>query len=387
MTYALGRGEQPGRRRAVALPHSRLLIALAVVALLAAACGDADTSSPGQDSSGRSAPITLTDQRGAVIRLDAPARRIVTIPMPAASMLIAIDGSPDRLAAIHAGSAAAIRKEMLGELFPKAATLPSDIATESFAPNVESITKVNPDLVVQWGDRGNEVIAPLENAGLKVLGLKYGSQEDLEAWIRLFGATIGKPDRAKTLLDWQHQAMDQVKAQASRVSGQRPKALYFNRLKSELRVAGTGTYNDFYINLVGAQNAPAEVKGFAPVNAEQVARWSPDIILVANFDPGTPADVYANPAWRDLSAVKAKRVYQVPIGGYRWDAPNQESPLTWRWLGELAHPEAFEFKLRDEMKTRYRFLYGTELVDPQIDRILRVDQNSAAAGYDRVARD
>ncbi len=302
-------------------------------------------------------------------------------------MLIALDGSADRLAAIHAGSASAIRKELLGELFPGAANLPSDIANESFAPNVESITKVSPDLVVQWGDRGSEVIAPLENAGFKVVGLKYGTQEDLEAWIRLFGEAIGKPERANALLDWHHDALGEVKAKATQVSGQRPKVLYFNRLKSELRVGGTGTYNDFYINLVGAQNAAAEVKGFAPVNAEQVARWNPDIILVGNFDPGTPTDVYANPAWKDLSAVKAKRVYQVPIGGYRWDPPNQESPLMWRWLAELTHPNTFDFKLREEMKARYRFLYGAELADAQIDRILRTDQNSGAAGYDRAAKD
>lgn len=369
----------PARRR-----HRRALV-FAVVAFLTAACGD-EAANTRQESADQSGPITLTDQRGAVVRLDSPARRIVTIPMPAASMLIALEGGADRLAAMHAGSAAAIRREILGELFPKAAGLPSDIANESFAPNVESITKLNPDLVVQWGDRGSEVIAPLENAGLKVLGLRYGTQEDLETWIRLFGEAIGKPDRAKALLDWQRQAMGEVKAKASQVSGERPKVLYFNRLKSDLRVGGTGTYNDFYINLVGAQNAAGEVKGFAPVNAEQVAKWNPDIILVGNFDAATVADVYANPAWKDLSAVKAKRVYQVPIGGYRWDPPNQESPLMWRWLGELAHPETFDFKLRDEMKNRYRFLYGHELTDAQIDRILRLDQNGPAAGYDRVAK-
>ncbi len=105
-------------------------------------------------------------------------------------MLIALDGSAERLAGMHAGSAAAIRKEILGELFPQATDIPSDIANESFAPNVESITKVNPDLVVQWGDRGNDVLAPLENAGLEVVGLKYGTQEDLEAWIRLFAQAM-----------------------------------------------------------------------------------------------------------------------------------------------------------------------------------------------------
>lgn len=159
----VSRREAAAKRRVIALRH-RPLVTLAALALVIAGCGDEPTT-PREESADQPRTITLTDQRGAVIRLDAHARRIVTIPMPAASMLIALDGSADRLAAMHAGSAAAIRKEILGEFFPKAASLPSDIATESFAPNVESITKVKPDLVVQWGDRGSEVIAPLENAG------------------------------------------------------------------------------------------------------------------------------------------------------------------------------------------------------------------------------
>lgn len=357
---------------------------VAVVALVAAACGGAGTAHRPADSPRTTAgPVTLVDQRGVRVNLDAPARRIVTIPIPAASLLIALDRGPGRLAGVHPSSAKAIREELLGELYPEARTLSADVANDSFAPNVESIVGLNPDLVVQWGDRGPDIVAPLENAGLKVVGLKYGTQEDLEAWIRLFGDAIGKPDRADALVQWHRDSLDDVKAEVAGVAGERPKILYFNRLKGDLRVAGAGTYNDFYISLVGGQNPAAALKGLAPVNAEQVAAWDPDVILVGNFDDATPTDVYANPAWGALSAVKAKRVYQVPLGGYRWDPPNQESPLMWWWLAALAHPEHVDVDLRAEVKRRYGFLYGVEPTDAQVDRVLRVDQNAPAAGYAR----
>lgn len=363
---------------------------LVVVALLAVACGGDEGRPFSEGAAGdpdRPEPVTLTDQRGKEVTLEQPAQRIATIPMPAASMLIALDGSADRLVAMHAGSASAMRGGLLAELFPGVADVPSDVANETFAPNVESILAVRPDLVVQWGDRGEDVIAPLENAGLAVVGLTYGTQEDLEAWIRLFGDAIGRPERAEALLEWHQEAMEGLRAASAELGGERPKVLYFNRLRDDLRVAGRGTYNDFYIDLAGGRNAAAEVEGLVPVNAEQVARWDPDIILVGNFDEGAPADVYAQPAWQDLSAVRDRRVYQVPVGGYRWDPPSQESPLMWWWLAELTHPDTFDLPLRAEIERRYRFLYGAEVTDAQIDEVLQRDENAGASGYDRVVAD
>jgi len=370
----------------------KLTAAFMTAALALAACGggDGETGKEASDSTAggpRSQPIRLTDQRGVTVTLDGPVQRVVTIPMPAASLLIALDGGPGRLAGLQASSARAIRDEILGELYPEARAIPADVASDSFAPNVEAILKLKPDLVVQWGDRGPDLVAPLENAGIKVLGLKVGTQQDLETWMKLFGDAIGKPDRAAELIEWHHSAQADLKTRASKLPGDKPKILYFNRLKGDLRVAGAGTYNDFYISMVGGQNPASGLKGLAPVNAEQVAAWNPDIIVVGNFDEARPSDVYANPAWRELSAVKAKRVYQVPLGGYRWDPPNQESPLMWWWLAELANPQAFDFDLRAETKRRYRFLYGREPTDAQLDKVLRADLNRGATGYDRVIND
>lgn len=366
----------------------RLLLTVAALALVAAGCANGDTrerTTGGPQGPTTTGPVTLVDQRGVSLTLDSPAERIVTIPMPAAALLIALDGGPGRLVGIHSSSARAIRDELLGELYPQARDLRADVANDSFAPNVESIVALNPDLVVQWGDQGSQIIAPLENVGLKVVGLKYGTQDDLEASMRLLGDAIGKPERATALIEWHRSAMGEV---AAKVAGavDRPRILYFNRLKSDLKVAGTGTYNDFYISLAGGRNAAAVLPGMAPVNAEQVAAWDPDIILVGNFDGATPADVYANPAWQALSAVKARAVYQVPVGGYRWDAPNQESPLMWWWLATLAHPDLVDLDLPAEIRRRYRVVYGAEPTQGQLQRVLRTDLNSSAPGYARFAR-
>ena len=63
----------------------------------------------------------------------------------------------------------------------------------------------------------------------------------------------------------------------------------------------------------------------------------------------------------------------MPLGGYRWDPPNQESPLTWMWTANLLHPEVFDYDLRAEMREAYRVLYDYELSDADIDEILWIE--------------
>ncbi len=356
--------------------------AVAAGATLLTAC--ASNGSP--PTTTRPRGITVTDQRGKTIVFDQPVTRAVTIPIPAASMLIAIDGSPDRLVGMQEASWTAIRDGIMGTMFPAALKVTHDVANEEFAPNVESILALDPDVVVQWGDHGSEVITPLENAGLTVLGLSYGTQADLTAWIRLFAAITGQPERGRAILSQINARLRDARSAGSAERGTPPKVLYFLRYADGLEVAGTETYNDFYISLVGATN-PATgsdaVQGFATVDVEQVLAWDPDIILLGNFDAAVPADVYRDDVWRAVSAVRTRRVYKVPFGGYRWDPPGQESPLMWRWLSEVAF--AIQNGTRSDLRARivssYQFLYRYTPDRSQIDDILWTDVNSGSSHY------
>ena len=95
----------------------------------------------------------------------------------------------------------------------------------------------------------------------------------------------------------------------------------------------------------------------------------------------SPKDVYDNPLFADLSAVKNKRVYKMPLGGYRWDPPNQESPLTWLWLSMILHPERFDWDLPARIDANYKTMYGQGVKDDDVKKILRFEMNKDAADY------
>ncbi|MDA8368299.1 MAG: ABC transporter substrate-binding protein [Nocardiopsaceae bacterium] len=326
--------------------------------------------------------ITVTDQRGVTLEFDGPVERVVTIPMPAASMFVAVDGGVDHLVGMNPASLDAITEGVLGEFYPEAADIPADVAGTDFVPNVESILAADPDVVIQWGDRSEQITGPLEDAGIPVIGLSYGSQEDLETWIEIFGAILGKDDRAEEIIQKHQDDLDMI-GNAVAQEEESPSILYLNQSSGGYIASGTESYMDFSIDLVGAENAAAELTGSAEeVGIEQILDRDPEIVLLSNFDTTMPEDIYADELWQDVSAVRDKRVYRVPLGGYRWDPPNQESNLMWHWLAQIAHPDADLDPLRPRIESSAEYLYGQVPTAEQVDEILWSSENADSQGYD-----
>ena len=356
-------------------------------AALLTGCGASTTPTASPTASGTgtaSGPISITDQRGKTVTFARPVTSVVTIPMPAASLLVAVDRSADHLSAMHNASWVAMRDGIMGTMFPHALELPHEIATQDFTPNVESVRALNPDVVIQWSDA--QLVEPLENAGLTVIGLtNNGKQEDVDAWVALFAAMLGKPERATEIKARSDHELDEIKATAAGRGSPGPSILYFNRFTGGFKVAAANTYNDFYIKLVGGTNPatgpePLPGAGMVGLDVEQVLRWDPEVILLGNFDQAMPQDIYSDPVWQSVSAVRSRRVYKVPLGGYRWDPPGQESPLMWHWLTDIAYPQA-QSGLRSKVREYFQFLYDHEPTEDELNRILWTDANSQSANY------
>jgi iron complex transport system substrate-binding protein len=201
----------------------------------------------------------------------------------------------------------------------------------------------------------------------------------------MFATMLGKPNRATELKTRSDQELAEVRSLAAGRASKGPSILYFNRFTGGLKVAGANSYNDFYIKLVGGSNPPTGKdpltgSGMVGVDIEQVLRWDPEVILLGNFDAAMPQDVYSDPVWQNVAAVRSKRVYKVPLGGYRWDPPGQESPLMWHWLGDIAFPQQTSV-VRSKASEYFRFLYNHELTNRELDKILWTAENGQSADY------
>ncbi|MDR3264434.1 MAG: ABC transporter substrate-binding protein, partial [Synergistaceae bacterium] len=264
------------------------------------------------------APVSIIDQYGREVALEKPAERIVTVPIPAASMTMALDGGASHLVGMNPSAKQALKEGILSKFFPKALDINSDIVMgEGFAPNVETLLNLNPDLVFQWGDRGGDIVAPIEAAKLPVVLLKYGTQEDLETWFDMFGTMLGKRERADEILAWHRsERADLDRAVAVIPTEKRPKILYLYRYGEGIKIGGKNSYFDYFIKMVGGVNPAEEAPSESQISEEQLLAWDPDIILLNGFQSAlSPDDIYANENFAEVKAIRTRRVYKMPLGG------------------------------------------------------------------------
>ncbi|SHK06854.1 iron complex transport system substrate-binding protein [Pseudonocardia thermophila] len=370
------------KRRGVVAAVVTFAAALALAACSSRAPVDQTTAESGELAE----PIVITDQRGKTHTFTKPIEKIVTTVIPAPSMITALDQSYDRIKGVNQSTIARDKGSTFADMFPQALDN-AVVSGPDFVPNVETIIQIDPDVVIQWAHQGdyNTFIGPIEAAGYPVIGLQYGTQEDLETWVRMFAKLLGKEERGQQLLDRMHKTIDELKAFAAQQTTA-PRTIF-------LRSAGDGGYNagmsskdaymNFWLTLPGAENVGADLEysTTSAVNVEQLIQWNPEVIFTSAMTKLTPADIYADPALAGIDAVKNKRVYAVPSGGFWWDPPSAESHLMWKWAAALLHPDTYEVDLRSEIREHYEFLYGRTITDEQIDNLLRFDANAEAAGY------
>ncbi|MGP6174007.1 ABC transporter substrate-binding protein [Corynebacterium sp. A21] len=343
-----------------------------------AGCSTRETQPTAGEAGG--AGLTVTDQFGRTVSFDGPVDRIATTIIPLPAMLAGVDQSLAKVVAVNSSAQMLAEKGFLATMFPEIMDLPIAANGADFVPNIETIVAQHPDVTIQWGHYGDEIITPIEQAGLELLLLNYGTQEMLEEWVSLLSTLVGKPERGQQILETMHTDLARVESVVGK-AGQRPRAVNIYNY-DELQVSGPGSYMDYWLTLCGADNVITQKGSSVAIAKEELLKLDPEVIFLGNFSPATPETLYQDPFWADVSAVANRRVYRVPNGGFSWDPPSNESNLMWQWAATLINPEVADFHLRSAMKENFAYLYNHDLSEEQIDQILFLDANRGSADYD-----
>ena len=178
-----------------------------------------------------------------------------------------------------------------------------------FAPNLEAIVALDPDVVALVpGAQQKGVADRLRGLGVEVLELPNISLEELLASIEVLGRVLGRPDAAAE----RTAAIRAAWAEAERASAGRPRPRTVLVLQREpLYVVGASSFLDSMLRAAGAENLAAGFdEPYPRVSLEWLVAAAPEVILDSS-DGDEPAERYWA-RWPSLPAVKTGRVAALP---------------------------------------------------------------------------
>ena len=295
---------------------------------------------------------------------------------PVPYIVLGLDASDRRFVGINPDFKPGLQSNVLNDYFPGLQKLPDKVCSKAFAPNIEEIMKLKPDLILNWS-RFSEAIAQMQSFGFNVVGVNYdGSDQNDRDMVHIVAKAIDREEMADSIMQWRDSTQLQIKAVSDNIPREKkPKVIFLYNYET-LRVGGEKCYENFCINLTGGRNMGAGLGIDRSVNIEQILEWDPDIILyggwINNIDP---VNIYQNPFLSDVSAVRNHRVIKMP----HW--ASNESVLTWKWMAEIIQPDLYDYNLREDIRVSYLWQYKIKLTEEDIDKVLFCRANAGSPLY------
>ncbi|SDJ73239.1 iron complex transport system substrate-binding protein [Nonomuraea maritima] len=313
----------------------RTALTAITAAVLLAACGttEAPVTAPATEpaasggASPTAAPVTVTDSRGKQITLDRPATRVVTLEWGETEMLAGLGVMPV--------GAADVKGYAVWNTAVKLDPSVKDVGNRQ-EPSVDSISALQPDLVIMEAERDSALVPQLE-AFVPVLVTKGSDASRNLARMRedlnMIATAVGRTDEAAEQLADFDAALAESKQKIAAAGAAGSPFVMADGWKQgstiSIRPFGEGALVSDVATELGLKNAwTGEVDpqwGLGATDVEGLtALKDPAIRLFYNASDGV--DVFAdglaaNAIWKSLPFVKKGQVTKLPNGIWTFGGP------------------------------------------------------------------
>ncbi|MFQ5688957.1 MAG: ABC transporter substrate-binding protein [Gemmatimonadota bacterium] len=242
--------------------------------------------------------VRVRDDLNHLVRLAAPARRIVSLS-PAFTEILFAMGAGDRL----------VGRTRFGTRPEAARAVPS--IGDGVRPSVELVLARRPDVVLFFAGSDNAGLgAALRRVGVPSLGLAHNSLADLNRNLRRLGVLIGCEAAASRLAA----AIERgLKAVHEATAGLGATRVYYDVWSDPPITVGKASYLDSLLAIAGGRNVFGDLEAVSPqVSLEAIAARDPQLILwpvTRTGDRRSPPE--ARPGWRAIGAVRRGAVRRV----------------------------------------------------------------------------
>ncbi len=365
-----------------------LLSALLATSLVS--CASTTQTSTTSTSRQEATTVTITDHADRTVIVPTNPKKVAILgilPLPA--MLTVYLDSAESIVAMEPASMNAAKNGILSELYPEVLNVNTDIM-DGDDVNIESLIALEPD-VVFYNANDTTDLEKLENAGLCAVAVSptkwnYDCITTYNEWMDLLNQIYPDHagDREQLVNQYSTEKYEEIQNAVKDVDEKQKVLFLFQYDENTMITSSSSFFGQWWCDAVGAvnvaQDVPAE-NANAKITMEQVYEWNPDVIIITNFTQTKPNDLYNNAIasddWSEVTAVKNKRVYKMPLGSYRTYTPGVDTPMTLEWLAQAVYPDIFSsYDVKEDVKDYYQNLYGITLTDTQVDAMYT--PNSAA---------
>ena len=312
----------------------------------------------------------FVDDAGRQVSLPDRIERVYAAGPPASVLVFAL--APDKLI----GWTRAFRPDEAAWIPERYARLPElgRLTGRGNTANVEVVLRERPDVIVDVGSTA-ATFASLADRVQQQTGIPYvlldGRLESTPAQIEKMARVLGAEARGRELSSYAARVIGELRAKIDAIPPASRPEVYYARGPQGLTTGLAGSINVEMIEFLGANNVAARQRGgLANVGLEQVILWDPGIIVTN--DPNFYREVWKQPVWTSITAVRKKRVYLSPHLPFGWFdyPPGANRLIGLLWLAEILYPDRFRHDLRRETATFYKLFYHRAPSEAQLDRLL-----------------
>ena len=244
-------------------------------------------------------PFPFTDHAGNKITITDRPYNVVSL-VPSVSEIICKTGAADALKGVTWHS-----------------TLPSEIADKNviggfFSPNIDKIKSIKPDIIFVSQIQKN-VIKHFSDGKQILINLETDSINDSYDNIMLLGRIFDKEYEAATIVKNNRDELKMIAEKVARIPLSQKKRVMRLMGRKSIMTPGDDSFQNEMIRAAGGITPVLEKKGnIVPVTKKEWIAFNPQVIYGCGGDKAAADKFFSLPGWKDVDAVKNKRIYTFP---------------------------------------------------------------------------
>lgn len=225
--------------------------------------------------------------------------------------------------------------------------------------DLEALAELKPDLFIHKAS-DTETLESVQKIGIPSVGIDVETPDEMLTALDILGKVCGAEERAKELAEYYELSIGMSQDLAASISNKNKKTAIV--MGSSIgKVADSSMLQGKMLETAGAVNCAAELKAtelWPTAGTEQIFSWDPDYIFITGSASYTAEDIYSEPAWSEMKAVKEKHVYTIPSEYDSWEFPGIVSALGIEYMMSAMYPELMpDEQLERDVNEFYELAY------------------------------